>query len=102
MESLSHAGTLTLALPARRGRSLQSQENLCSSLWGVPGPSFAISPLPCLGPLFWGGVVLSAQAVVGRPGPLGEQRSRGSVSILGDQRGGPCVGRLWGSLAMEA
>lgn len=82
MESLSHAGTLTLVPPARRGRPLQSQEKLCSSLWGVPGPSFAVSPLPCLGPLFWGGVVLSAQAVVGMPGPLGEQRSCGYIGCL--------------------
>ena len=46
--------------------------------------------------------MLSAQAVVGMPGPLGEQRSCGSVSVLGDQRRGPCLGKLWGSLAVEA
>lgn len=76
--TLSHAGTLTLALPARRAGPFQPQENLCS-LCRECQDLLAISPLPCLGPLFWGGVVLSAQAVVGRPGPLGEQRSRGSV-----------------------
>lgn len=78
MESLSHAGTLTLAPPARRGRPLQSQEKLCSSLWGVPGPSFAISPLPCLGLLFWGGWCCLPRQWLGC---LGHWVSRGAVAV---------------------
>lgn len=65
-ETLSHAGTLTLAPPAKRGRPLQSQEK--PGLLSVEGPRTLLcyfSPLPCLDLLFWGGVVLSPQAVVG-------------------------------------
>lgn len=48
--------------------------------------------------------MLSAQAVLGGRGAwaTGVGRSCGNVSILGGQGRGPCLGRVWGSLAVGA
>lgn len=76
MAFLSHAGTLTLASPAKGGRPLQSQEK--PGVLFVEGPRTLLdyfSPLPCLGPFFWGAVVLSAQAV-----------GEGSLDYWGEQK----------------
>lgn len=64
--------------PCQGDRPLQSQEK--PGVLFVEGPRTLdyFSPLPCLGPLFWGGVVLSAQTV-----------GEGSLVYLGEQKE-PC------------
>lgn len=70
--------------PSQEGwaRPLQSQEKV-GFLLSVEGPrTLLFSPLPCLGPFFWGGVVLSVQAVVGGAWATGRQRSCGKCVYI--------------------
>lgn len=105
MASLSCTGILTLASLAKRAGLSNPRKSQGSSVWRVPGPSLTFFPLSCLGPLFWGGMALSAWVGGQRGGAWVtglDRRSCVSVSVLGGQGRGPCLGKVWVPLAVEA
>lgn len=105
MASLSHAGILTLASLAKAAGPPNPRKSQGSSVWRIPGPSLTFFPLSCLGPFFWGEMVPSAWVRGHRGGAWAtevDRRSCVSVSLLGGQGRGPCLGRVWVPLAVGA
>lgn len=90
--------------PRQCGRAPQSQKK--PGVLSVEDSRTLLDfPLSCIGPFFWGEMVPSAWVRGHRGGAWVtgvDRRSCVSVSLLGGQGRGPCLGRVWVPLAVGA